>query len=112
MSSVVNKTIRSVLSDSTPTPEPIEQKNIFYVVTGWYPKPKAVDVYHVVDQMALCSVPLLESTDYHQEFKCIFEDSIRGMDEQHYPFRLSVNASIDGRKPLCSLQYNTSCSHV
>ena len=107
LSRVVKKVMSSVLSESSRAPEPVEQRNIFYVVMGWYPEPEAVDKYHCVDKMELLSVPQVESDEYYHEFLCIrtiFEESLKGVSFHEYPFRLAVNAGVHECKPLCSPQ--------
>ena len=84
--------------------EPLKQRNLFYVMTGWYPEHESVDEYSTIDKAAAMCLPGPE--DPHQRaIQTVFEEAMRRVNMHNFSFRCVLGCEIELKfKPFSTLQ--------
>ena len=101
ISSVVLETMREVLELHTPTRENVKERDLFYVISGWYPEQEAMDKFKGVDTTKLLRIPKDPSEDMYSQkeaIRNIVENAIRSVNLQPYSSRWLVNGTAAAMK--------------
>lgn len=88
-----------VLELHTPTPDNVKERDLFYVISGWYPEQEAMDKFKGVDTTKLLRIPKDPNMYSKKEaIRNIFENSIRSVNSQPYSSRWLVNGTAAAMK--------------
>ena len=108
ISQIVKETMRDLFHVAS-TPDQINERDLFYVRTGWFPEPEAVDEYDGVNFKELLKIPQKPDEELYQTravMKDVIENSIKMVNSHPYSLRCLVNGTAAAKKAqaICSLQ--------
>lgn len=108
ISQIVKETMMDVFHVAS-APDHINERDLFYIRTGWFPKPAAVDDYNGVNFKELLRIPQMQNEEFYKiraAMKDVFENSIKMVNSHPYSLRCLVNGTAAAKKAqaFCSLQ--------